>query len=96
MAHTMKVKPVRPEDFNLCKGDKMEKESSGFPLDDLMDEVDVPEPKDEWEKQRKAEQEAGAKLLAKAILAGGVDSEESIVKSILKFQDAARVMRGMF
>lgn len=74
----------------------MEKESSGFPLDDFMDDVEVPEPVDDWEKARKAEQEAAAKLLAKAILAGGVDSEESILKSILKFQEIAKIMRGAF
>lgn len=74
----------------------MPKESSGFPLDDFMDDIEAPEPKDEWEKQRKAEQEQGAKMLARAILAGGVASEEEITKSILKFQDAARIMRGMF
>lgn len=73
----------------------MEKESSGFPLDDLMDDIEAPEPKDDWEKQRKAEQEAGAKLLAKAIMAGDCSSVEGITKSILKFQDAARIMRGV-
>lgn len=96
MAHTMTVKPGKPEDFRINLGkEKSMEESSGFPLDDLMDDLEVPEPQDEWEKQHKAEKEAGAKLLAKAILAGGVDSEESIVKSILKFQDLGRVMRGV-
>ena len=73
------------------------KESSGFPLDDFMDELDEvesPEPVDEWEKARKKEAEERAKLLAKAILAGGVDSEEAITKSILKFQKVARIMQG--
>lgn len=74
----------------------MEKESSGFPLDDFMDDIETPEPVDAWEKQRQKEQEAGAKMLAKAILAGGIDSEEAITKSILKFQNAARIMKGMF
>ena len=73
----------------------MEKESSGFPLDDFMDDIETPEPVDDWEKQRQKEQEAGAKM-AKAILAGGIDSEEAITKSILKFQNAARIMKGMF
>lgn len=73
----------------------MEKESSGFPLDDFMDDIETPEPVDDWEKQRQKEQEAGAKMLAKAILAGGIDSEEAITKSILKFQNAARIMRGI-
>ena len=72
------------------------KESSGFPLDDFMDDIEAPEPTDDWEKTRRKEQEQGAKMLARAILAGGVSDEESITKSILKFQDAARIMRGMF
>ena len=72
------------------------KESSGFPLDDFMDDIEAPEPTDDWEKTRRKEQEQGAKMLARANLAGGVSDEESITKSILKFQDAARIMRGMF
>lgn len=30
-------------------------ENSGFPLDDLMDDLETPEPRDDWEKNSKKE-----------------------------------------
>lgn len=68
-------------------------ENSGFPLDDLMDDLETPEPRDDWEKEQQERKKQGAKLLARAILAGGTESEDKIVESIMKFQDLSRIMR---
>nr|DAO30715.1 MAG TPA: hypothetical protein [Caudoviricetes sp.] len=70
-------------------------ENSGFPLDDLMDDLETPEPRDDWEKEQQERKKQGAKLLARAILAGGTESEDKIVESIMKFQDLSRIMREM-
>lgn len=70
-------------------------ENSGFPLDDLMDDLETPEPRDDWEKEQQERKKQGAKLLAQAILAGGTESEDKIVESIMKFQDLSRIMREM-
>lgn len=70
-------------------------ENSGFPLDDLMDDLETPEPRDDWEKEQQERKKQGAKLLARAILAGGTESEDKIVESIIKFQDLSRIMREM-
>lgn len=69
-------------------------ENSGFPLDDLMDDLET-EPRDDWEKEQQERKKQGAKLLARAILAGGTESEDKIVESIMKFQDLSRIMREM-
>lgn len=70
-------------------------ENSGFPLDDLMDDLETPEPRDDWEKEQQERKKQGAKLLARAILAGGTESEDKIVESIMKFQDLSRIIREM-
>lgn len=70
-------------------------ENSGFPLDDLMDDLEIPEPRDDWEKEQQERKKQGAKLLARAILAGGTESEDKIAESIMKFQDLSRIMREM-
>lgn len=74
----------------------MVKESSGFPLDDFMDDIENPEPQDDWEKEDDERRKAGAKLLAKAIFAGDTSSVEAIAESIIKFQNAAKIMRSVF
>lgn len=68
---------------------------SGFPLDDMLDGVDSPEPRDDWEKAEKEREENRAELLAKAIYSGDTSSVEAIKKTICKFNKLANVMRGM-
>lgn len=72
---------------------KEEKESSGFPLDDMLED-DI-EPADEWEKREKERRKKAAKLMAKAILAGSLESEDAIAESIMKFYDTANILRSI-
>lgn len=71
------------------------KKSSGFPLDDLLEEAGGMEMEQEdWEKAREERQQKQAKLLAKAIFAGDMSSEASIAETICKFNKLADFMKG--
>lgn len=61
-------------------------ENSGFPLDDLMDDLETPEPRDDWEKEQQERKKQVAKPLPRAILAGGTESKDKIVESIMQFK----------
>lgn len=74
--------------------EKKRKECSGFPLDDLIEEDEV-EPIDEWEKREADRKEKAARLLAKTIMNGSLDSEDSIVKSIKSFYNTANILRSI-
>ena len=67
----------------------------GFPLDQMLDEVDEPAPVDDWEKREQERKKKGHALLAKAIWAGKHDSEADICETICKFYAVADTMRGM-
>lgn len=77
------------------KKKKKEKESSGFPLDDMLDGDFEVEPVDDWEKKEKERREKAAGLLAQAIFKSDMSSEEAIKRTIIKFQDMANLMRSI-
>lgn len=73
----------------------MAKESSGFAVDDLIDETSLDESEmDEWEKKERDRRKKVALLMAKAILKNPLD-EDSIAESIMKFYDTANLMRSI-
>lgn len=75
--------------------EKEKKESSGFPLDDMLAGDFEVEPVDDWEKKEKERREKAVGLLAQAIFKSDMSSEEAIKRTIIKFQDMANLMRSI-
>lgn len=74
---------------------KEDKESSGFPLDDMIEETSLEDSDmDDWERKEREKRKKVARLMARAILKGSLD-EDGITESIVAFYDAAQLMRSI-
>lgn len=74
---------------------KEDKESSGFPLDDMIEETSLEDSEmDDWERKEREKRKKVARLMARAILKGPMD-EDGITESIVAFYDAAQLMRSI-
>lgn len=74
---------------------KKEKESSGFPIDDMIEDTSLEDSEmDDWERKEREKRKKVARLMARAILKGSLD-EDGITESIMSFYDAAQLMRSI-
>lgn len=75
-----------------------EYQSTGFPLDDLIDSCEEAEEslEDSWEKEQKKKDEAALKLKAAYLAKQFNLSEEEVFKSLADYAKAAKLMsRGV-
>ena len=55
---------------------KKEKESSGFPIDDMIEDTSLEDSEmDEWERKEREKRKKVARLMARAILKGSLDED---------------------